>query len=456
MPQFQASNLLYPYYVFSCRIQPLSWAPLSQISSINTSSRLKNMVRPVIRVPFTEEANRAPSGNPTAIDAARSSSASQQQRLMSKVPSLLFEMEDAEEPTFVVDSLAGPPETDVARKLHTLLDPWTDQEYMLNLHVRIAGDEVVKRGAEHLSVGQLADTLRKLGYPVKLRTALGGGWGGSCLRNLRHSFLAVTLSGSSNSNNTAAAAAVAAPSATASAPCTVLVDPRFREQFEIAHPTPRYARILAEVPAELVAPADRLSKAVELLCTEMAVAFAATGTPVPPWRQAAAMMSKWQPRRSEEVDVCHAGHAMDAAALNNAAGGVHGRAVKLTGGNTVAQKLAMLGVEPATASPISEGMEELESWSIGTDEEEELRRISSADAATATGSGTSPACSSSPNDAVCLSLSPEVGEQLAAAVNSNTAEATARATAEAQHGQAVWDGIREAVAAQATRRNTWN
>lgn len=417
------------------------------------------MVRPVIRVPFTEEGNRATAapGNAVVFDAARSGSASHQ-RLMSKVPSLLFEMEDAEEPPSVADPLAGPPETDVARRLHSLLDPWTDQEYMLNLHVRIAGDEVAKRGAEHLTVGQLADTLRKLGYPVKLRTALGGGWGGSCLRNLRHSFLAVTLTGNSNSNNTAASAPIknTAVAAASSSPCTVLVDPRFREQFEIAHPTPRYARILAEVPAELVAPPERLSQAVDLLCSEMAVAFAATGTPVPPWRQAAAMMSKWQPRRSEEVDVSRAGHAMDAAALNNAAGGVHGRAAKITGGNTVAQKLAMLGVEPATASPISEGMEELESWSMGTDEEEELDLAASGSGdgttttTTATGTGTSPACSS-PNDGVCLSLSPEVGEQLAAVVNS-----TAAAHAAAQNGQAVWDGIRQAVAAQATRRNTWN
>jgi uncharacterized protein (TIGR01615 family) len=440
------------------------------------------MVRPVIRVPFTEDSNRAaPANAPTPFDAARSGSASQHQRLMSKVPSLLFEMEDAEEPPSVVDCLAGPPESDVVRKLHTLLDPWTDQEYMLNLHVRIAGDEVAKRGEEHLTVGQLADTLRKLGYPVKLRTALGGGWGGNCLRNLRHSFLAVTLSGSSsnsNDNNTMAAAAAGKSqafntnlaAASSTAPCTVLVDPRFREQFEIAHPTPRYERILAEVPAELVAPPERLSRAVELLCSEMALAFAATGTPVPPWRQAAAMISKWQPRRSEEVDVCHAGHAMDAAALNNAAGGVHGRrsdSSKITGGNTVAQKLAMLGVEPATASPISEGMEELESWSMGTDTEEDGCGVDADAATTATGTGTSPA-SSSPNGAVCLSLSPEVGEQLAAIVNAQAA--TTATTAHhvpshhvsshhvpSHHGPInVWEGIREAVAAQATRRSTWN
>ena len=35
----------------------------------------------------------------------------------------------------------------------------------------------------------------------------------------------------------------------------------------------------------------------------MARAFQKTGTPLPPWIQSAAMLSKWQPRRSEDVDM---------------------------------------------------------------------------------------------------------------------------------------------------------
>lgn len=367
------------------------------------------MVRPVIRVPFTETAPRVAVN--ASFEAARSS-------MMSKVPSLLFDMEDADENPSSVDALSGPPEGDVIARLHTLLDPWTDQEYMLNLHVRIATDEAAKRGDDPFTVAQLADTLRKLGYPVKLRTALGGGWGGACLRNLRHSFLAVTLN----------------PASPATSPATthVLVDPRFREQFEIAHPTPRYARILAEVAAELVAPAERLSKAVELLCAEMAVAFATTGTPVPPWRQPAAMLSKWQPRRSEEVDVSRDVHGMDAAAMNNAVGGHAHYSHKITGGNTVAQKLAMLGVEPAVASPISEGLEELASWSTGTDEDD------------------TPTAPPSPNDLVSLSLTPQEKNSVL------TGDGTSGAAVQEQHVGAVWDGIREAVAVQAARRSTWN
>lgn len=81
---------------------------------------------------------------------------------------------------------------------------------MLLLHVRIAREDAAKRGVA-LTVPDLADTLRRLGYAVKMCTALGGGPGGACLRSLRHSFLTVSVSGPSGST-------------------TYLLDPRFREQ----------------------------------------------------------------------------------------------------------------------------------------------------------------------------------------------------------------------------------
>lgn len=61
-----------------------------------------------------------------------------------------------------------------------------------------------------------------------------------------------------------------------------LVDPKFAEQFEIAHPSPRYAAVLAAVPAQYVGSEDRLVPLVELLCSEMALAFCATGAPTAP------------------------------------------------------------------------------------------------------------------------------------------------------------------------------
>lgn len=370
------------------------------------------MVRPVIRVPYTEDGLT----RGTAAFGAHAASSGQLGHPMSKVPSLMFDMEDTEEtPSSGAAARSEPPEGDVVHKVTSLLAPWDEDEYMLALHVRIAREDAAKRGQSHLSVAELADTLRKLGYPVKLRTALGGGWGGSCLRNLRHSYLAVTLAGDGSG-----------PAAQ-----TVLVDPRFKEQFEIAHTTPRYTRILESLPAEAVAPPDRVSRAVEELCEEMAAAFAESGTPLPPWRQTAAMLSKWQPRRSEEVDVGRDGHALDAA-LNNAAGGAP------TGRSTVAQKLAMLGIEPAQASPISEGADEgLDTWSTATDDPP-----------------------SSPNDDVSLSFTPpdSGGSPAAAPLPGRAVTATVEAFEAAARPfakQKIWEGIKEVVATLPTRRATW-
>lgn len=84
---------------------------------------------------------------------------------------------------------------------------------MLLLHVRFAREDAAKRGAA-LAVPELADTLRRLGYAVKIRTALGGGSGGACLRSLRHSFLTVSVAGPTGA-------------------ATYVVDPRFRDQVRI-------------------------------------------------------------------------------------------------------------------------------------------------------------------------------------------------------------------------------
>lgn len=42
---------------------------------------------------------------------------------------------------------------------------------------------------QSLDIFEVADGLRKLGHAVTIRSALGGGGGNECLRNLRHRFL---------------------------------------------------------------------------------------------------------------------------------------------------------------------------------------------------------------------------------------------------------------------------
>ena len=46
-----------------------------------------------------------------------------------------------------------------------------------------------------LDIYEVAEGLRKLGHAVTLRSALGGGGGNECLRNLRHSFLTCRMQG---------------------------------------------------------------------------------------------------------------------------------------------------------------------------------------------------------------------------------------------------------------------
>lgn len=289
------------------------------------------MVRAVIRVPAVgEEGPRSASFGPSGLN-------------MSKIPSLVFDMEDmvdqndAQSKNQKSRSIEGMAE--VVSRLRGLLEPWSEVEYMLLLHVRIAHEDAVKKkNCTPMNLEDLADTLRRLGYRVKLRTALGGGWGGACLRNLRHSFLTVCVE---NADGTVQ---------------SFIVDPRFKDQFQIAHSTERYAAVLAILDSEVVLPQDRLTKVVELLCNEMARSFQDCNATLPPWRQCSAMLSKWDPRRSEEVDLTYGRgprNVTAAAAVNNSFG-VAEDAQKASIASRIASAAFSRDRPP---SPISEGFE---------------------------------------------------------------------------------------------------
>ena len=70
------------------------------------------------------------------------------------------------------------------------------------------------------------------------------------------------------------------------------LQPHFREQFEISHPTPRYSGLLAMLPQVLVAPPAQLAPLVQLLCAEMSLAFEQHGLSLPPWRESKSLLSK--------------------------------------------------------------------------------------------------------------------------------------------------------------------
>jgi PDDEXK-like family of unknown function len=132
--------------------------------------------------------------------------------------------------------------------------------------------------APSTSSADLAAVLAADGHEgtVHLREALPGGTaGGACLRNLRHSFVILSPD--------------------------IIVDPAFREAFEIPRPSVRYEAALRAAPTVFVGPPSALARLVEVLCSEMATAFAVAGTVLPPWRGSGSMLRRWLPRRSLDM-----------------------------------------------------------------------------------------------------------------------------------------------------------
>lgn len=135
---------------------------------------------------------------------------------------------------------------------------------------------------DHLDAVVLASKLSSVGYRCSLRSALGGGAGTSCFHNLRNEFLVVQ--GNAGADD-------------------FIVELNFREHFSIPHPTERYAGLLGMVPSELVSTPALLAPLVQLLCSEMSLAFEELGHSLPPWRQSRSLLSKWLPSKARDVDL---------------------------------------------------------------------------------------------------------------------------------------------------------
>lgn len=133
-----------------------------------------------------------------------------------------------------------------------------------------------------VDVVALASRLDGIGYAVSIRTALGGG--DACFRNLRNEFLCVAGEGDFEG-------------------VTFVVEPFFREHFEIPHATATYRAVLAATPEVYVGTSAHLVPLLQLLCAQMKDCFDDNGLTLPPWRRAAALQSKWLPRRSRDTRV---------------------------------------------------------------------------------------------------------------------------------------------------------
>lgn len=133
----------------------------------------------------------------------------------------------------------------------------------------------------------LVAAAQALGYSVRLRDCVGGGQGAACLQNLRHSFLILSPSAHSNSSLQHTE--------------EIVIDPSFRENFIIAHPSPRYCAVLDVVPVVFIGTLSSVQPLVAVLCAEMAMAFKEAGSVMPPWRSLRSMMTKWMPRKSLDL-----------------------------------------------------------------------------------------------------------------------------------------------------------
>lgn len=210
---------------------------------------------------------------------------------------------------------------------HPLPDPKLDLSRVLQLasHMQLVQTLLADDTRYGLDVFEVAEGLRKLGHAVTIRNALGGGGGNECLRNLRHRFLSCRMQGvhcfsslqvpyssilcfSRLSSELACMGLQQADQLTwwfagAHGPAMYIVDPCFKEQFEIPHISDRYTSILADVPVSFIGTEEQVIAVVEVMSKEISRAFQQANATLPPWRQTASMLSKWQPRKSEDLSL---------------------------------------------------------------------------------------------------------------------------------------------------------
>lgn len=302
-------------------------------------------------------------------------------------PSLMFHLEVDEQHDRRVHPLSPAGKLQAIREgIQSLTDPHSLAESRLTRDVRVLKSAILAEEGE-LDPAVLATRLAALGYQVALRTALGGGEGTNCFRNLRNVFLIVyldspasaTLRGNPNSAGPGGAAhrcqqqqqqqqpmrgsgfkCVSSYEQEEEAAEPLIVDCAFPEHFEISQSTALYAAVLRCLPREFIGPASRLKPLVELLAAEMLDAFHAQGLERPPWRQPRSMLSKWLPERSKVKDAqpSSAASSPSAAAATAPASGEPG-SVSPTG-SAVAPAAAGDGMDDAScprqeANPTSAG-----------------------------------------------------------------------------------------------------
>lgn len=146
-----------------------------------------------------------------------------------------------------------------------------------------------------VSLESFAQLLAVRGHLVWLRTGRPD-CGGAGQVSLRHTFVLASVPAGSD----------AAPS-----PELFVVDPCFRDSFQLPNATPEYQALWEALPALFVGTAEQLVPIVKLMCDQMQHVFADTASSCPPWRTASCMLTKWLPSAADDVPVVAHGGTRD-------------------------------------------------------------------------------------------------------------------------------------------------
>jgi len=89
-----------------------------------------------------------------------------------------------------------------------------------------------------------------------------------------------------------------------------VVELGLKDHFAVSAPTPNFQVVLESLPSVYVGSAERFASLVVYISQQLAISFKVKGMPLPPWRTAASLLSKWFPEQPVDTTVAAmAGHA---------------------------------------------------------------------------------------------------------------------------------------------------
>jgi uncharacterized protein (TIGR01615 family) len=125
----------------------------------------------------------------------------------------------------------------------------------------------------------LAKALRSRGYQAHVQVSSGSYQPSSMNFHLKHRYICCVPSCSSFDSSPR------------------IIDPSFRDQFDIACPTAAYISLMKLVPKVFVGTVICLQTILDILSRQMTESFRVNKMPTPPWRRVEALYSKWLPLR---------------------------------------------------------------------------------------------------------------------------------------------------------------